>query len=158
MPDHDDLLKRLSDRLEIDELFTRYALGIDNRDWSLLDDVFTPDAEIDYSSSGAPKGRYPEIVAWMKEFLTPFAGNQHMTLNSQIILDGDVGSGRTYFLNPNAWPGDDGGQPHLLFVGGFYNDKFVRTSKGWRISQRVEESAWTYSDESLEVWAKRTGL
>jgi hypothetical protein len=145
------------DRLEIDDLLTRYAVAIDSRRWDLLQTVFTPDATIDYSSSGAPKGSVAEISAWLEKFLTPFAMNQHMTLNKYIVLDGDAGTGRTYFLNPNSYL-DENGEPRLIFVGGYYNDRFVRTADGWRISEREEEAAWVQSEDSMDVWAKRTGL
>jgi SnoaL-like protein len=145
------------DRLEIDDLLTRYAVAIDSRRWELLQTVFTPDATIDYSSSGAPKGSVTEISEWLEKFLTPFAMNQHMTLNKYIVLDGDTGTGRTYFLNPNSYL-DENGQPRLIFVGGYYNDRFVRTADGWRISEREEEAAWVQSEDSMETWAQRTGL
>ena len=52
-------LSELLDRHDISDLLSRYGVAIDSRQWDLLDTVFTPDATIDYSSSGAPKGSYP---------------------------------------------------------------------------------------------------
>ena len=56
-------LQELSDRLEIDDLLSRYTFAIDERDFDALDDVFTPDATIDYTTSGGIKGSYPEVKA-----------------------------------------------------------------------------------------------
>ena len=42
-------LQEISDRIEIDDLFARYCHAIDERDWDALDDIFTPDARIDYA-------------------------------------------------------------------------------------------------------------
>ena len=50
-------LQELSDRLEINDLLIRYTYAIDDGDWELLDRVFTPDAQIDYTSSGGIAGR-----------------------------------------------------------------------------------------------------
>jgi hypothetical protein len=157
MTQMDARMTEVLDRLEIDDLLTRYAVAIDSRRWDLLETVFTPDAMIDYSSSGAPKGTFPEIAAWLEKFLTPFAMNQHMTLNKYIVLDGDTATGRTYFLNPNSFL-DESGDPRLIIVGGYYHDRFVRTAQGWRISERAEEAAWVQSEDSMEIWAQRTGL
>ena len=145
------------DRHDIQELLTRYGVAIDSRQWHLLDTVFTPDAVIDYSTSGAPQASYPEIRAWLESFLTKFPMNQHMTLNSHVTLNGDAAVGRSYFFNPNSFP-DESGEIRMIFVGGYYNDEFVRTPDGWRIARREGETRWMYSDDPPEVWAKRTGL
>ena len=42
-------LDELSDRQEIQELMVEYCYAIDTRNWEALDDVFTPDAVIDYT-------------------------------------------------------------------------------------------------------------
>lgn len=157
MPELDARLADRLDRMEIQDLLTRYGVAIDSRRWDLLEEVFTTDALIDYSSSGAPKGRYPEIRAWLESFLTKFPMNQHMTLNSHIEVSGDRATGRSYFFNPNSFP-NESGVPKMIFVGGYYNDEFVRTADGWRIVQREGETAWMYSDDPPEVWAKRTAL
>ena len=53
----------LSDRIEIQDLLVRYARAIDTKDWDLLDTCFTPDAHVDYTSSGGIAGRYPEVTS-----------------------------------------------------------------------------------------------
>ena len=42
--------QQISDRLEIEALLTRYTRAIDTGEWDRLDDVFTPDAQIDYTA------------------------------------------------------------------------------------------------------------
>jgi hypothetical protein len=153
----DRRLRELSDRLEIGDVLTRYGIAIDTRQWGLLATVFTPDALIDYSSSGGPSGRFPEIASWLERFLTPFPMNQHMTLNSHVELEGDVARARSYFFNPNSLP-DESGELKMIFVGGYYDDRFERGASGWRIVERVQATSWMYSSDSPEEWAKRTGL
>ena len=58
-------LQEISDRLEIQDLLSRYSYAIDERNWDGLDDVFTPYAVIDYSETGGAKGSVAQIKAWL---------------------------------------------------------------------------------------------
>ena len=42
---------------------------------------------------------------------------------------------------------NDDGSLHIFTVGAYYNDKLVRTDDGWRITERVEQTA--FMDGSL---------
>ena len=75
-------LQEISDRLEINDLLSRYTFAIDNKDFDALDAVFTPDATIDYTTSGGIKGRYPEVKAWLAKALSMFP----MTQQAQDLL------------------------------------------------------------------------
>jgi 3-phenylpropionate/cinnamic acid dioxygenase small subunit len=142
--------QQLVDRRAIDDLLTRYAAAIDTKDWDLLDTCFTPDAFIDYTSAGGTKGNYPEVRAWLAEALAAFPMTQHLVTNRTVTLDGDTGRGRAYFYNPMGSPGPDGAM-QLFFVGGYYNDRFVRTPDGWRIAERIEETAWFHGGPGKPV-------
>ena len=65
-------LQEISDRLEIEGVVIRYTRGIDTGEWDLLDTVFTPDAEIDYTESGGIAERYPAVKPWLAEVLPAF--------------------------------------------------------------------------------------
>ena len=156
MADTSEQVQRLIDRLEIDDLLTRYTIALDTRQWDLLATVFTPDATIDYTSSQGIKGHYPEIRVWLEKALSAFSASQHLLGNRQIELDGDHGTGRTYFFNPNTLT-DAAGAATMLYVGGFYVDKFVRTADGWRIEDRDEQTTWVDSDEPLDAIVARLG-
>src|SRR6478736_1567875 len=65
-------LQELSDRLEIEGVVIRYTRGIDTGAWDLLDAVFTPDAEIDYTESGGIADTYPAVKTWLAEVLPAF--------------------------------------------------------------------------------------
>jgi hypothetical protein len=58
-------LREISDRLELEDLMVRYSHAVDTRQWDLLDEIFTPDAVIDYTAMGGARGGLAEI----KEFL-----------------------------------------------------------------------------------------
>jgi hypothetical protein len=156
MGDTSAQVQLLIDRMEIDDLLTRYTVALDTRQWDLLGTVFTPDATIDYTSSQGIKGRFPEIAAWLEKALTAFTVSQHLLGNRHIELDGDHGTGRTYFFNPNSLAGPSGAAT-MLYVGGFYLDKFLRTADGWRIIDRYEETTWFDSEEPLEEIVARLG-
>ena len=49
-------LQEISDRLEIQQLMINYSTAIDQRDFDKLDQVFTPDAYIDYRAMGGIDG------------------------------------------------------------------------------------------------------
>jgi SnoaL-like domain len=134
-------LQEISDRFAINDLLVRYTVAIDTKDWELLDRCFTPDAYLDYTSSGGVKGAYPEVRAWLAEVLATFPMTQHFIGNSVIVLDGDRATGRTYVLNPMGTPKPGGGL-RIMTVGAYYDDRLVRTTDGWRIARRVEELAF----------------
>lgn len=134
-------LQQISDRIEIQDLLTRYTVAIDTKDWSLLDSCFLPDAVVDYTATGGIQGRYPEVRAWLEKALAPFPVTVHYISNSTVELDGDRASSRTYVINPMGFPNPDGSL-HMFTVGGYYVDELARTADGWRIAKRVEESAF----------------
>jgi hypothetical protein len=138
----DDLVQQLRDRLEIDDLLTRYATAIDSREWELLDTVFTPDAALDYRSAGGIRGSYPEVRTWLSEVLALFTWSQHLVVNRAFTLDPDRRTARSksIFHNPNEMLVK--GEPWLFVVGGWYHDLLTRCPEGWRITQRVEETLW----------------
>jgi len=133
--------QEIADRIEIDDLITRYATAVDTKDWDLYRTVFTDDAVIDYTSAGGIRGSLGEVVEWLSHALKLFPMTQHLITNRHVVLDGDTASGRSYYYNPLGRPDGKGGM-QLLFFGGYYNDRFRRTAEGWRIAERIEETAW----------------
>jgi 3-phenylpropionate/cinnamic acid dioxygenase small subunit len=138
MPD----LQALADRLDIEAVLTRYAWALDSKQFDELDDVFTPDAHIDYTSSGGEAGAYPDVKAWLAKVLPNFPAYQHLVTNKQITVDGDRATSRAEFYNPMVMAKRDG-TTSIFFVGGEYHDQLVRTPNGWRIADRLEKSIWT---------------
>ena len=137
-------LQDISDRLEIQQLFTDYADAIDTRQWDKLDQVFTPDAYIDYRAMGGIDGRYPQIKAWLAQALAYFPAYFHMVGNMSIKLDGDRASSRIICFNPMEMPVADG-QTQVMFLGLWYVDRFVRTPQGWRMCERIEERCFDHN-------------
>ncbi len=137
-------VQEISDRLEIQALMTRYSNAIDQRAWDRLDEVFTPDAWIDYRAMGGIDGRYPEVKAWLGRAMQGFPRYYHMIANTEIALEGDRASARTVCFNPMEVPLPAGGS-QVMFLGLWYVDELVRAPQGWRISRRAEESAFQHN-------------
>ncbi|MCX2930490.1 nuclear transport factor 2 family protein [Mycobacterium sp. CVI_P3] len=127
-------LDEISDRMEIQQLLVDYSTAIDSRRFDDLDRVFTPDAHIDYTELGGIAGTYPDVKAWLAEVLPNFPAYFHMLGNFDIRLDGDKATSRTILFNPMAL-GDNG---QVMFCGLWYDDAFIRTPQGWRMTRRVE--------------------
>lgn len=134
-------LQAISDRIEIEDVLTRYAWSIDSQEFDGLDDVFTPDAFVDYTSAGGIKGQYPEIKAWLSQVLPHFPAYQHFVTNRDIRIDGDTATSRAAFYNPMGQAAGDG-TLSFFFIGGEYHDQLVRTPAGWRIKERIEKTVW----------------
>ncbi|WP_099025401.1 nuclear transport factor 2 family protein [Mycolicibacterium palauense] len=132
-------LEEISDRLEIQQLLVDYSTAIDQRRFDDLDRVFTPDAYIDYRAMGGIDGRYPEVKAWLAEVLPNFPAYSHMLGNLSVVIDGDTASSRVICFNPMVLDSENGqADKQVLFCGLWYDDEFIRTPDGWRMTSRVE--------------------
>ena len=140
-------LQEISDRVEIEAVVIRYTRAVDTGAWDLLDSVFTPDAEIDYTESGGIAERYPAIKAWLAEVLPAFFPSRMHSLHQlDITFPDQSGSGdealcTAYFHNP--MPVDDGnGGERVVEFGGLYHHTMTRTGDGWRSRRLHEEIVW----------------
>lgn len=132
--------QEISDRLEITDLLLRYSHAVDTRDWDAYRQVFTPDAVIDYTAFGGPRGSVDEQVAFLTGAMGGFAHYQHMIGPPLLTIDGDRATGRTICHNPMEFQGPNG--PDVFVCGLWYLDRLVRTPDGWRIAERVEEKSY----------------
>lgn len=136
-------LQEISDRLEIEDLMVRYSHAVDTRQWELLDEIFTPDAHIDYTAMGGPAGDLESTKKFLATVMPNFAAFQHLISNSSIRVDGDSATARTMCHNPMLVTGADG-KSNLMLCGLWYLDTFVRVAGEWRIRQRVEEKSYMF--------------
>ncbi|MFC2028012.1 nuclear transport factor 2 family protein [Chloroflexota bacterium] len=140
-------IQEISDRLEIQDLLSRYCTVIDYERYDDLDYVFTQDAIIDYTAFGGIRGEVSEIKRWLAEALGQFPMTQHVVNNFNITIEGDRAKSRCAFYNPMGLPLPEGKEGlMILFFGGYYNDTLVRTNDGWRISERIEEYGWQFGE------------
>lgn len=121
------------DKLEIAEKLKLYALAVDTQNWNLLDDVFTPDAEIAF-----PGQQWTSLDDWKADFAAvhlPFEATQHIITVMAISVDGDRASSICYgdWLLIRKLGADKAGEWRGQ---GWYEDQHVRTPQGWRVCQR----------------------
>jgi hypothetical protein len=138
-------LQTISDRIEIDDLITRYTRAVDQLDWALYDTVFTPDATIDYTASGGIAGTRDEVRDWLAATLPMFAQMQHYVCQKEVTLQGDTAELVVYLMNPMAIEQPDGSMWRME-MGGHYLHQLVRTPDGWRSRQLVEKMVWDRKD------------
>ncbi len=134
-------LQALADRIAIDDLLTRYTMAVDTFDWDRLDEVFTPDAQIDYTATGGTSGSFPEVKKWLAETLPMFTRLQHYVTQKDVRIDGDQARVAAYFFNPMAIDNADGSS-FFLEIGGVYHHELVRTDAGWRSRHLHEQLVW----------------
>lgn len=150
MTDHE--IRDLSDRLQIADVLIRYATALDNRDWALLGECFTPDGVTDYGELGGINQGLEAILAVVRS-LEGFDTTQHLIGNITAELDGDRATSTCYLQAQHVIAGDDGGR---FAIGGTYRDQLIRTEAGWRIAHRTLAVTWQDGDARiLEVAAKR---
>jgi SnoaL-like domain len=131
-------LQGLVDRTEIEEQLVRYARGVDTEDWELWKQVFTEDAQIDYSSVDFVVGTRDDVAEALAVAMPGLTWKQHYITNIDIRFDGDRAKVKAMFLNPMQVP--DGDQ--ISCCGGYYHHDFVRTADGWKSERLVEENLW----------------
>jgi hypothetical protein len=130
---------RRDDRAAIADLTIAYAYAVDERDWAAFEGLFTPDAAIDYTSSGGIAGRPAEVAAWMPDALSLFTWTMHSVSTHRIVFDGpDRAHGSLHCCARHGleWKGG----PERMEVDVVYEDVYVRTSAGWRFEARDERT------------------
>ncbi|WP_433502982.1 nuclear transport factor 2 family protein [Pseudonocardia halophobica] len=138
----------VASRLAIEQVIARYVHAIDDRDYDTLDDVFTPDAKFDLSAAGGISGSWAaDIKPWYAENLGVFENYFHTFMNIRVTLDED-GAGastKSKVINPCGIRGEDGELHHFEIVGS-YDDRWRKTTDGWRISERTWNHGWIWGD------------
>lgn len=135
-------LQQISDRIEITDLIARYSVLVDSRRWDDLDALFTGDAVLDYTATGAIRGSVAELKAFFAEMLPAFEVTQHLTGASTVVLDDERATATTPCFNPMV-----ANERHLFFVGLWYDDVLVRTAQGWRFAERVQRRAFLHDPD-----------
>ncbi len=143
-------LQQLSDRVEIQELLTRYCHAIDENDWATLAELFTEDADCDYSQFGGPRCDKKGLIEFLSGFVGSIAGSQHTISTMTIDLADTVAKVRTAAQVMLIMP-DENGIDQINVSGLWYHDTVVKTAQGWRIKQRTLKYAWA-SGLSLKTY------
>jgi ketosteroid isomerase-like protein len=116
------------DQAEVFEVLNRYSEAADRRDWSMLDQVFTPDATADYPASKLA-GR-EAIVKLLRDSLGGCGPTQHLLGNHTAYIDGDEAHASCRVRAFSQGVGDHSADTHEV-LGTYFHD-LVRTADGWR--------------------------
>jgi len=126
----------------ISRVICLYSLAMDSRDWVLMDEVFTEDAEIAMGETRF-HGRAAGVAA-IRACIECCSLTHHM--NSNLLVDFEAGGARA-LSNFRAWHKGVGERADEVFEAmGTYADRFVRTAQGWRIARRDEASPIVLGD------------
>ncbi len=129
--------RELADRLELRDLVCRYARIPDDRDYALVDEVFTPDATL------AGPGFSIQGIDGIREAMRrieAYSATLHAVHNHRVELAGDEASGETYCVANHLLEKD--GRPYKLDWGIRYRDRYRRLPGGWRIASRELRVVW----------------
>ena len=140
------------DKEQIAEVLIRYATGIDSKDWPLLRSCWTDEIDVDYQQLGrfTSADALTDVMRQLHENMGP---TYHRMSNIVIAIDGDRATARSYvqavlMLQPND-------STNWVDALGHYDDVFVRTPDGWRISERVSRTARTLTGGDIAAAATK---
>ncbi len=125
------------DYAEIEQLYGRYAIGVDSGNSDMFASVFTADGVFEVA------GRTFQGRKQLAGVAAPGPGKgpnnvSHVIVNTTIDPSPEGATGTAYYLR--VTPGPDG-QPVPIVAAGIYRDMFVKTAEGWRIKKRVAQRA-----------------
>ncbi len=135
-----------------------YAFSIDTRDWDLHRSIFTDEITMDFSSySGQPGAAMPADtwVNGLRPLFTGLQATQHVMTNPMVDVDGDVARLRMYMKAEHFLRNDAGSYDFAL--GGYYDDRLVRTDGGWRITAVTLQVFWTRGNRHIMELAREIG-
>ena len=123
------------DHLAIVEVLHRYARACDQRQWALMEDVFTEDvvAEVGDITTTGRKAR----VDGIRSNLGGCGPTQHLLGNFDIVVDGNEATCSTYVRAFHVGAGDRSDLTYEICA--TYHDRLRRTPEGWRIHHRRME-------------------
>src|SRR5262249_7792681 len=124
----------------VHQLLGLYGHIVDAATWDRFGELFTDDAELDYTAVRAPK-----VFHGIDELRGYFqAGNHpsaHHVVNIVVWEEGGVVRAHSKFLAPFTRPT----HVPLRWYGGDYEDVVVRTDAGWRFRRRVCTPRWQFT-------------
>jgi hypothetical protein len=135
-------IEAIADRFAIEDLISRYPVLVDNQDLDALDNLFTPEAHLDFTSFGGPDGTLADVKVFLGTSLPMFAKTQHMMGLPAIVLNAHTATAKTSCHNPMVMTQPDGTSQAWL-IGLWYDDEFVKTADGWRFAARTATRAYS---------------
>lgn len=117
------------DRVEIYDLFNRYADAVTGRQWKLLDEVFTEDVTSKWLGSVEIEGR-AALVRRIRD-VVEHTSETHVLGNYTATIDGDVAEASVRVRVHRMGARDPSRLSQKIL--GFFRARLVRTRNGWRL-------------------------
>ena len=130
--------QELSDRLELRALVDRYARIPDDREYSLVDAIFTEDATL-VGPGFELSGR--ELIRQGMQAIEQYSATLHSMHGQVVEIEGNEATGDTWCTANHVHEKE--GRPHKLDWGIRYKDHYRRETQGWRIARRELVLIWT---------------
>ena len=121
------------DTAQIMDTLARYATAMDERDWSLLDSVFTPD--FTYDAGEWVTHSLADYLDRLRPYLEGCGPTQHLLGNYQIEIDGDTARSQVYVRAFHVGTRELSSTTYEMF--GVYRDEMRRMDAGWRSVHRT---------------------
>lgn len=137
-------LAAVDDIDQICQLKYRYLRTLDTKAWDEFAACFLPEATGDYNGLAFPDRA--ALVSYMRENLDEGILTMHQAHHPEIVVDGDVATGRWYLQDKVIVPAHS----FMLEGAAFYDDRYVRTPGGWRVAhtgyRRTFEISYNLAD------------
>lgn len=130
--DLEHAVREMQDRVAIDELRSRYARTIDNRDWEGYASLFAEDAVVEYHGRGRFEG--PAEVKQFVEENVAYDQSVHMAHMPTVTIDGDEATGSWYLYVFYVIDDTYG------WVVGEYEDEYRRVDGEWKFTYISNEN------------------
>lgn len=130
-------------------LVARYSRALDTKDYALFRTCFVDPIHVTYdvSTVGVPADRltYRDIESLAmdsKRIHAPLHRIMHRNTNQSFMVDGDRAIGRVY-VDLFQVRLEDREAPETTHHLGWYDDIYLRTTEGWRMSERHYVTNWS---------------
>ena len=124
------------DKLDIIELFNRYAAALDRRAWGDLAKLYTPDVTAEQPVGSPPLKGQDKIVAMISAAIDYLGPTHHMLGNYIVDVDGDHAEASCYVRGYHAGNAKHAGKFEETL--GRLSAKLERTPGGWRFAAFYE--------------------
>jgi hypothetical protein len=149
----------VTDETEIARRVYEYAYGIDTRDWDLYRSIFCDEVTTDFSSYNGREAATTSADEWVGGLQPLFTGldaTQHTMTNPLVDLDVDGDHARCRMYMQAAHLLHEDPDPEFT-IGGYYDDRLVRTDTGWRISAVTLTVWWRRGNPDIMPVAAQRG-
>ena len=146
-------LSTLIDERAIQRVYMLYCDLVDTKDFDRLGEVFTDDTHHDYTQAlgeGVITDGVEMIIGAMHANLGAHslcAATHHNVTNFRIDVAGDTAQAKVHYIAAHSGAGRLLGKSYTMW--GEYADELVRTSRGWRVKDRVYTVACVEGDPAI---------